>query len=319
MHIHKLEEWQHQHQFNMENVQGERNTWKVIVLTFLMMVVEIITGMLFGSMALLADGFHMATHTFALGITVIAYYYSRKHAHDPRYSFGTGKIGVLGGFTSAIFLAMVSFAMIFESIVRLSTPRAIQFNEAILVAVIGLIVNLVSAYLLHGHDVGHHHSEHEHDNHQHNDHHDHNLRAAYLHVIADALTSVLAIIALLAGKYFGWIWMDPLMGIVGAIVILKWAYGLVTQTGKILLDHNVDNDFMTKIKNILESDSDTRISDIHAWKLSSQKYAAIIAIVTHYPKPPDYYKSLLEPLTDIAHLTVEVHTCKEEPCLPQPQ
>jgi cation diffusion facilitator family transporter len=303
----------------MENVQGERNTWKVIVLTFLMMVVEIITGMLFGSMALLADGFHMATHTFALGITVIAYYYSRKHAHDPRYSFGTGKIGVLGGFTSAIFLAMVSFAMIFESIVRLSTPRAIQFNEAILVAVIGLIVNLVSAYLLHGHDVGHHHSEHEHDNHQHNDHHDHNLRAAYLHVIADALTSVLAIIALLAGKYFGWIWMDPLMGIVGAIVILKWAYGLVTQTGKILLDHNVDNDFMTKIKNILESDSDTRISDIHAWKLSSQKYAAIIAIVTHYPKPPDYYKSLLEPLTDIAHLTVEVHTCKEEPCLPQPQ
>lgn len=319
MHIYRLEEWQHKHQFNMENVQGERNTWKVIALTFLMMVVEIVTGMLFGSMALLADGFHMATHTFALGITAIAYYYSRKHANDPRYSFGTGKIGVLGGFTSAIFLAMVSFAMIFESIIRLSTPRSIQFNEAILVAVIGLIVNLVSAYLLHGHDVGHHHSEHEHDNHQHNDHHDHNLRAAYLHVIADALTSVLAIVALLAGKYFGWIWMDPLMGIVGAIVILKWAYGLVNQTGKILLDHNVGNDFMTKIKTILESDSDTRISDIHAWRLSSQKYAAIIAIVTHYPKPPDYYKSLLEPLTDIAHLTVEVHTCKEEPCIPQPQ
>lgn len=319
MHIYRLEEWQHKHQFNMENVQGERNTWKVIALTFLMMVVEIVTGMLFGSMALLADGFHMATHTFALGITAIAYYYSRKHANDPRYSFGTGKIGVLGGFTSAIFLAMVSFAMIFESIIRLSTPRAIQFNEAILVAVIGLIVNLVSAYLLHGHDVGHHHSEHEDDNNQHNDHHDHNLRAAYLHVIADALTSVLAIVALLAGKYFGWIWMDPLMGIVGAIVILKWAYGLVNQTGKILLDHNVGNDFMTKIKTILESDSDTRISDIHAWRLSSQKYAAIIAIVTHYPKPPDYYKSLLEPLTDIAHLTVEVHTCKEEPCIPQPQ
>jgi cation diffusion facilitator family transporter len=316
MHIYKLEEWQHNHQFNMENPQGERNTWKVISLTLVMMVIEIITGLLYGSMALLADGFHMATHTFALGITAIAYYYSRKHAHDPRYSFGTGKIGVLGGFTSAIFLALVSFAMIFESIIRLVTPTSIRFNEAILVAVIGLIVNLVCVYLLHGHEVGHHHSNLEHDDHQHNDYHDHNLRAAYLHVIADALTSLLAIVALLTGKYFGWVWMDPAMGIVGAIVILKWAYSLVTQTGKILLDHNVDKGFMTKIKAILESDSDTRISDIHAWKLDSQKYAAIVSIVTHYPKAPDYYKGLLKSLTDIAHLTIEVHTCDDEPCIP---
>jgi len=312
MHIYKLGEWQHHHQFNMENPQGERNTWKVISLTLVMMVIEIVAGLLFGSMALLADGFHMATHTFALGITVIAYYYSRKHAHDRRYSFGTGKIGVLGGFTSAIFLALVSFAMIFESSIRLVTPISIRFNEAIFVAVIGLAVNLVSAYLLHGSGADHHHSEHEH-----NECHDHNLRAAYLHVIADALTSLLAIVALITGKYFGWIWMDPIMGIVGAIVILKWAYNLVTQTGKILLDYNVDKSFMTKIKVILESDSDTRISDIHAWKLGSQKYAAIVSIVTHYPKAPDYYKGLLKPLADIAHLTIEVHTCDDKPCIPQ--
>jgi cation diffusion facilitator family transporter len=312
MHIYKLGEWQHHHQFNMENPQGERNTWKVISLTLVMMVIEIVAGLLFGSMALLADGFHMATHTFALGITAIAYYYSRKHAHDRRYSFGTGKIGVLGGFTSAIFLALVSFAMIFESSIRLVTPISIRFNEAIFVAVIGLAVNLVSAYLLHGSGADHHHSEHEH-----NECHDHNLRAAYLHVIADALTSLLAIVALITGKYFGWIWMDPIMGIVGAIVILKWAYNLVTQTGKILLDYNVDKSFMTKIKVILESDSDTRISDIHAWKLGSQKYAAIVSIVTHYPKAPDYYKGLLKPLADIAHLTIEVHTCDDKPCIPQ--
>lgn len=312
MHIYKLGEWQHHHQFNMENPQGERNTWKVIFLTLVMMVIEIVAGLLFGSMALLADGFHMATHTFALGITAIAYYYSRKHAHDRRYSFGTGKIGVLGGFTSAIFLALVSFAMIFESSIRLVTPISIRFNEAIFVAVIGLAVNLVSAYLLHGSGADHHHSEHEH-----NECHDHNLRAAYLHVIADALTSLLAIVALITGKYFGWIWMDPIMGIVGAIVILKWAYNLVTQTGKILLDYNVDKSFMTKIKVILESDSDTRISDIHAWKLGSQKYAAIVSIVTHYPKAPDYYKGLLKPLADIAHLTIEVHTCDDKPCIPQ--
>ena len=312
MHIYKLGEWQHHHQFNMENPQGERNTWKVISLTLVMMVIEIVAGLLFGSMALLADGLHMATHTFALGITAIAYYYSRKHAHDRRYSFGTGKIGVLGGFTSAIFLALVSFAMIFESSIRLVTPISIRFNEAIFVAVIGLAVNLVSAYLLHGNGADHHHSEHEH-----NECHDHNLRAAYLHVIADALTSLLAIVALITGKYFGWIWMDPIMGIVGAIVILKWAYNLVTQTGKILLDYNVDKSFMTKIKVILESDSDTRISDIHAWKLGSQKYAAIVSIVTHYPKAPDYYKGLLKPLADIAHLTIEVHTCDDKPCIPQ--
>ena len=313
MHIYKLDEWQHHHQFNMENPQGERNTWKVISLTLVMMVIEIIAGLLFGSMALLADGFHMATHTFALGITAIAYYYSRKHSHDPRYSFGTGKIGVLGGYTSAIFLTLISFAMIFESSVRLFTPISIRFNEAIFVAIIGLVVNLVCAYLLHGNEIDHQHSDHEH-----NDHLDHNLRAAYLHVIADALTSVLAIVALITGKYFGWVWMDPIMGIVGAIVILKWAYSLVTQTGKILLDYNADKALITKIKTILESDSDTRLTDIHAWKLGSQKYAAIVSIVTHYPKAPDYYKGLLKSLIDIVHLTVEVHTCDDEPCIPEP-
>ena len=317
MHIYKLEEWRHHHRFNMENVQGERNTWKVICITLAMMVVEIITGLLFGSMALLADGFHMATHTFALGITALAYYYSRKHTDDPRYSFGTGKIGVLGGFTSAIFLALVSCAMIVESVSRFVDPVSIRFNEAILVAVIGLIVNLVSAFLLHGHDTAHHHSTSVEHSHQHDDHHDHNLRAAYLHVLADALTSLLAIFALITGKYFGWVWMDPAMGIVGALVILKWAYNLVTQTGKILLDHNASEDLLNEIKTIIEANSDTRISDIHAWKLSSQKYAAIISIVTHYPKAPEYYKDLLKSLSSIAHLTIEVHVCEEKPCIPQ--
>jgi len=232
MHIYNLSQWKHAHRFYIVNEQGERNTMRVIILTIVMMGIEVTAGILYGSMALLADGWHMGTHATALGITAFAYFYARRHADDPRYSFGTGKVGVLGGFTSAVVLAVVAILMSVESLERLISPEAIRFNEAIVVAIIGLVVNLVSAFLLQGghHDHGHNEAHH---------HHDHNLRAAYFHVLADALTSVLAIVALFAGKIFGWNWMDPFMGIVGAIIISRWAYGLLQETSKVLLDRDV--------------------------------------------------------------------------------
>jgi len=307
MHTHTLNEWQHQHRSHNENRTAERNTRRVMWLTLVMMVVEITTGWFSGSMALLADGWHMGTHFFALGITAFAYSFSRKHAADPSYSFGTGKVDVLGGYTSAIVLAVVALLMVVESLQRLFAPEHIMFNEALVVAVIGLIVNLVSALLLNGHshgscDSGHHH-------------HDHNLRAAYLHVLADALTSVLAIIALLAGKHMGWIWLDPAMGIVGALVITRWAYGLLRDTSNILLDRDGGLEVAENIHSIIEADADNRIADLHLWKVSSNKLALIISIVTHYPKPPSYYKALLNGLRNLDHITIEVHSPLSEPCI----
>ena len=311
MHTHTINKWQHQHRSHSENRTAERNTLRVMWLTLIMMVVEIATGWFSGSMALLADGWHMGTHFFALGITAFAYSFSRKHAADPSYSFGTGKVDVLGGFTSAIVLAVVALLMVVESLGRLFSPEKIMFNEALLVAVVGLIVNLVSAMLLNGHshshgdcDSGHHH-------------HDHNLKAAYLHVLADALTSVLAIIALLAGKHMGWIWLDPTMGIVGALVITRWAYGLLRDTSKILLDRNEDHEVTEDIYSIIEADGDNRIADLHLWKINSNKQALIISIVTHYPKPPNHYKELLKNLRSLDHITIEVYTPLSEPCIEQ--
>lgn len=278
-------------------------------LTLVMMVVEIATGWASGSMALLADGWHMGTHFFALGITAFAYSFSRKHATDPSYSFGTGKVGVLGGFTSAIVLAVVALLMIVESLKRLFAPESIMFNEALLVAVIGLIVNLVSALLLKSHshshgdcDSGHHH-------------HDHNLKAAYLHVLADALTSVLAIIALLAGKHMGWVWLDPAMGIVGALVITRWAYGLLRDTSKILLDRDGDREVTEEIYSIIEANADNRIADFHLWKINSNKLALILSIVTHHPKPPGHYRALLNGLKNLSHITIEVYTAEGPSCI----
>jgi cation diffusion facilitator family transporter len=238
MHEHTLDRWQHHHTFGTDERKGaERRTWWVIGLTATMMTVEIAAGMIFGSMALLADGWHMGTHAAALGITVFAYVYARRHADNPRYSFGTGKVGALGGFASAVGLAVVALLVFGESVVRVASPVAIRFDEAIAVAVIGLVVNLASAFILrdhheHGHGAG------EHDEHHH-DHHDHNLRGAYLHVMADAMTSVLAIVALIAGRQLGWVWMDPAMGIVGSIVIARWSYGLLRDTSGVLLDAEV--------------------------------------------------------------------------------
>jgi len=313
MHKTALENWQHSHRYEIDYGHGERNTRRVIALTLTMMVIEITAGMLYGSMALLADGWHMGTHAIALGITAFAYAFARRHADNPDYSFGTGKVGVLGGFASAVVLAVIAVIMGAESVLRLFEPRPIRFNEAIGVAVVGLAINLISAYLLmdkhqdhgpknSGSKISHHH------------HHDHNLRAAYLHVIADALTSVLAIVALFTGKLFGWAWMDPIMGIVGALIILKWARGLLKDTGRILLDRDVGQETVSEIRAIIEADSDNRVADIHLWRVGPRHLYAILSIVTHFPKPPSHYKDLLRGFGDLIHVTVEVNPCNSAPC-----
>lgn len=308
MHSFSLQKWQHSHNFRVENPQSEKRTRLVILITVLMMGIEISTGYLFGSMALLADGYHMGTHAAALSITVFAYVYARRHADNPRYSFSTGKVGVLGGFASAVVLGVIALYMGGESFKRLFAPVTIQFNEAIGVAVLGLVVNLLCAYLLHA-DNNHEHPHHEHG------HHDHNLRAAYLHVLADALTSFLAIFALLTGKHFGWVWMDPLMGIVGAIVITRWSVGLLRDTSRILLDKEESPEFQEKVRSAIEADSDNLVADLHIWQVSPHHFSVIITIVTHFPKPPDYYKALLKDFIGDAHVTVEVQYCDTEPCL----
>ena len=313
MHIYNLYKWQHDHRFNVDDKRSERNTWRVIALTISMMVVEIAAGYYYGSMALLADGWHMGTHAAALGITAFTYWYARKHSDNPDYSFGTGKVGVLGGFASAIVLFIVALLIAAESFDRIVHPVQIHFNEALFVAIIGLVINLISAVLLEG---GHQHS-HDHDHDSDLVHHDHNLRAAYLHVLADALTSVLAIIALLCGKMFGWVFLDPVIGIVGALVISRWSFGLLRDTSNILLDRGVDRKTVKDITAVIEADSDNRVSDIHIWVVGSHQLSAIISIVTHFPKDPDYYKDLLSKFDDLVHVTVEVNKSKDDPCIEQ--
>ncbi len=312
MHTQTLNKWQHGHDFVVIHEKGEKRTKQVLVLTFITMIVEIVAGLAFGSMALLADGWHMGTHSTAFAITIFAYYYSKKHAKDRRYTFGTGKVSILGGFASAVALAVVALLMAVESVQRLFNPSSILFNEAIGVAILGLIVNVLCAFLLfghHGHDHGHEHTK------GHHHHHDLNLRGAYLHVMADALTSILAIIALFFGKYFGWNHLDPLMGIVGAILITIWSLGLLKDTSCILLDSNIEPEKTSEIIKTIESDSDNRIADIHVWKVGPADYAAMISIVTHFPKDSEYYKSLLHEFHEISHVTIEVNHCDEEPCV----
>jgi cation diffusion facilitator family transporter len=300
MHERTLQNLRHDHDFSLKNERGERRTMYVLILTAITMVVEIVAGTVFGSMALLADGWHMATHVAAFLITIYAYRYARQHAKNTAYSFGTGKVSVLGGFASAVALTVVAFVMLAESLHRLIDPQIIQFNAAIGVAVIGLGINVISAFLLK-------------DDHHHLHYHAH-LKAAYFHVLADALTSLLAIVALLAGKYFGWHWLDPVMGIVGAVIITRWSYGLVKQTGPILLDGSIDEEYKLSIKDCIEKDSDNRVSDIHIWKISSSHYAAIISLVTDNPRPTAYYKKLLLDYHKLAHITVEVNECDDESC-----
>jgi len=267
-----------------------------------MMVVEIVSGILFGSMALLADGLHMASHTAALSINVFAYIYVRRQADNTDFSFGTGKVNALGGFSGAIVLALFALLMVGGSIDRLLYPVDIIFNQAIFVAVLGLVVNGVSVFILGVHD-------HHHDDHDHSHHHDHNLKSAYLHVLADALTSVLAIIALLSAKYFGFIWMDPAMGIVGAILVARWSLGLLRTTSGVLLDKQGPESIRRKIKDSIEQDDDSEVADLHLWSIGPNIYSAEIAVVAHDPATPEQYKERIPKNLGLAHISIEVHEC----------
>lgn len=314
MHHPTFEAWRHSHDFVTDYEHAEHSTLKVLWLTAAMMVIEIVAGTVYGSMALLADGWHMATHVAAFGIAVFAYRYARRHAHNPRFTFGTGKVGVLGGFASAVALGVVALFMVLESTSRLLQPQSIHFNEAILVAIIGLAVNLVSGALLAGHHDHHDHDDHH--GHDHAHHHDHNFRAAYLHVVADALTSVFAIVALLAGKYWGWMWLDPAMGLVGAAVIARWSFGLLRDTSAILLDGHVDDATRDAIRALIEADADNRVADLHVWYLGPKHLAASITIVTHSPRAPAHYKQLLAKYPELAHVQIEVNPCMDPLCMP---
>ncbi|REJ69117.1 MAG: cation transporter [Planctomycetota bacterium] len=303
--------WQHDHSFGQhEKRPGEVRTLIVIAVTATMMVVEVVAGIAYGSMALLADGLHMASHAAALSISAFAYVYARRRAHDERFSFGTGKVNSLGGYTGAVLLGVFALMMVWESIHRLIAPVDIYFNQAILVAVLGLLVNGASVVIL-GHGDHHHEHGHDHDAAEHQ-HGDHNLRAAYLHVLADALTSVLAIFALLAGKYFGLNWLDPTMGIVGAALITHWSVGLLRASSTVLLDRQGPQRIRDAIVTAIEEHERNRVADLHLWAIGPQIYAVEISIVTPEPQPPDYYKSLLSDQTALVHVTVEVHRCKED-------
>lgn len=306
MHTHQLNDWTHDHVFN-QNLKraGENRTLLIVVVTAVMMVVEIAAGLIYGSMALLADGLHMGSHATALGIAVFAYVISRRLATDQRFSFGVGKINSLAGFASAVLLLGFALLMIVESIDRFVNPLAIAFDQALIVAVIGLAVNGASAWVLmstpHDHSHGH--------DHQHG--HDHNLRAAYLHVIADAVTSLLAIGALLAGKFFGAGWLDPFMGIVGGLLVARWSYGLIRETSRVLLDSQADENRVSLIRESIEKDSTDRVSDLHVWSIGHGIFAAEIAIVSDDPNTPAYYKSLVPADLAIVHVTVEIHRCAD--------
>ncbi|MCF6452807.1 CDF family Co(II)/Ni(II) efflux transporter DmeF [Vibrio sp. MMG022] len=296
---------QHSHDFVSHNQKGEKRTLYVLILTVTTMVVEIAAGTMFGSMALLADGWHMGTHAAAFCITLFAYRYAKQNAHNDRFSFGTGKVSVLGGFTSAIALGIVALMMMVESIHRLFNPESIQFNEAIMVAVIGLVVNLASMLLLQDHHH-HGHDHHDHLGHDHEHHHDHNLTAAYFHVLADTLTSLLAIVALIVGKFYGWVWLDAMMGIVGAVVIGKWTLGLMKQTAPVLLDESIDKNYRKEIRKSL--DPYAEVVDLHIWKVSGHHYSAAIALKNKSDKTLDEFKQILAKFDKIHHLTLEVQT-----------
>jgi cation diffusion facilitator family transporter len=304
--------WRHTHDFAADSTRAERRTRAVICITATMMLVEIVAGIAFNSMALLADGWHMSTHVAAFLITVIAYRFARKHRSDSSYSFGTGKMGVLGGFASAVVLVMVALLMAGESVHRFFSPLPIQFNQAIGVAVVGLGVNLVCALLLKD-DPNHHHnhSAHSHSGHSHN--HDLNLRAAYLHVLADALTSVTAIVALVVGKFFGWSWLDPAMGVVGSLVILVWARGLLRDTSGILLDRTPDSsDLPSEIRRAVESDGDSIVSDLHVWQVSPGRFSGIVSVVAHDPQTVEAYRERFAEHEELVHVTVEVRKCRAQ-------
>ncbi|MDP2164591.1 MAG: CDF family Co(II)/Ni(II) efflux transporter DmeF [Hydrogenophaga sp.] len=302
----------HDHFFLGSNHQrNERKVWLVIALTASMMLVEIVAGTLYGSMALVADGWHMSTHAGAMLIAVLAYRFARRHAGNPRFTFGTGKLGDLAGFASAIVLALIALLIGWESLVRLTQPIHIDFNQAIAVAVVGLGVNLVCAWLLKDDHAHHHHHGHEH-HHSNDEHHapgkgrDNNLRAAYLHVLADALTSVLAILALLLGRSYGWSWADPAMGVVGALVIARWSWGLIRDSGSVLLDAAAEGqDVRQEIREAM-APTGSQVTDLHVWQVGPGHFAAIVSLMAREPREPAHYKALLAHIHELSHVTVEV-------------
>lgn len=302
----------HDHFFlGSDHQRNERKVWLVIALTASMMLVEIVAGTLYGSMALVADGWHMSTHAGAMLIAVLAYRFARRHAGNPRFTFGTGKLGDLAGFASAIVLALIALLIGWESLVRLTQPIHIDFNQAIAVAVVGLGVNLVCAWLLKDDHAHHHHHGHEH-HHSNDEHHapgkgrDNNLRAAYLHVLADALTSVLAILALLLGRSYGWSWADPAMGVVGALVIARWSWGLIRDSGSVLLDAAAEGqDVRQEIREAM-APTGSQVTDLHVWQVGPGHFAAIVSLMAREPREPAAYKALLAHIHELSHVTVEV-------------
>ena len=311
-----LTQWQHDHRFGLHRRKSaEGRTKLVVAITLATMFVEITAGWAFGSMALLADGLHMGSHALALGISALAYVLMRRRAGDLAFTFGTGKIAALGGYTGAMLLLVPVAFMVWESVAKLVTPVEIDFGPALIVAVGGFVINAVSALiLLRG---GHDHHDHGHD-HQHSHDHAHahqsedlNLRSAFLHVLADALTSVLAIAALLGGAYLGWVWLDPAMGLIGAAVILVWARGLIRSSGQVLLDVAAPEALREKVRAAIETDSDARLADLHVWSIGPGIYAGALSLVTHAPQDPEHYKALLPKSLGLRHVTVEVHLCPD--------
>ena len=319
MHTHDLSRWTHDHVFDDGNHAAERGTRAVMWITAAMMVVEIAAGWWFNSMALLADGWHMSSHAVAIGLSAFAYAAARRYARDPRFAFGTWKIEVLSGFASAIFLLGVAAMMVFGSVERMFSPQPIHYQEAIIVAAIGLLVNIVCAVILGGaHDHHHHHGAHDghHDHDHHHDHahhHDLNLKSAYVHVLADAATSVLAIVALAGGWVYGWSWLDPLMGIVGAVLVAVWAKNLLAETGKVLLDREMDHPVVQEIREAVETgpeDGHTQLADLHVWRVGRKKYACALSVVTHDAAlTPTRVRSRLAVHDEIVHATIEIHQC----------
>ncbi len=299
----------HSHVFGQDQVRaGERRTIIVVIITAVMMVIEIAAGILFGSMALLADGLHMASHVAALMITWIAYVLARRHATDRRFSFGTGKVNSLGAFTSALLLAGFAALMAWESVVRFVNPVSIAFDYAILVAVVGLLVNAISAVILsarthsHRHPHDHHHVSHDHDHDT-----DHNLRAAYLHVLADALTSLTAIFALVTGKFLGWQWMDPAMGVVGSALVARWSWGLLRDASRVLLDRQAPDWMTERIRKAVEDNAICRITDLHVWSIGPGIFGAAISVVATNGKTVTELKRLVPADLGLVHVTMEVH------------
>jgi cation diffusion facilitator family transporter len=313
LHNEQIELWQHQHIFNVAKKAIERRTLIVVIITFVTMIAEILFGWIANSMALLADGWHMGTHAFALGVSLIAYVMARKYAKDETFTFGTWKIEILGAYTSAIVLGIVGVIMIFSSIGRIISPLNIHYNQALFVAVLGLLVNIACAVILNSgnHSHEHHQEEDEHSHHEHN-HEDLNLKSAYLHVVADALTSMLAIAALLGAKYFKFVWLDPFIGIVGAGLIIRWSFILLKDTGGILLEREIDNPIVDEIKNEIESDGDSKISDLHIWKVAQNKYACMVSLVTARNYSIGEYKARLNKVHELAHVTIEINACEKK-------